>query len=102
MKRPSTGRRWPRRIALIGFAFAALSGFYGFTGLTSSYQPGVAFWVRPVNSVPFFLAMLLVIGLIELLRQRPAGPRLCVLWSYLFVLWSLATMTVNYWHALNL
>ena len=91
--------KWPRAIAWIGFAFAALTALYGFGGLVGPYQQGVAGWVRPMNSTPLVLSIPLIVGLVQLLRHRPAAPRLCTVWSWLFLLWVTSAITVNYWHA---
>ena len=110
---------WPTVVGIIGIIYASLSLFGTFCGLAYPFiLPLYVDWMRSVGvpeqdvqeweiSMPpigwtvlagvvgLALVILLFVGAVRLLRRQASGARLCALWSWIIIPWTIIATVIT-------
>ncbi len=110
---------WPTVVGIIGIIYASLGLFGTFCGLAYPFiLPLYVDWLRsggtpeqrvqemetsmpPVgwtvltSMVGLALVILLFVGAVRLLRRQTSGARLCALWSWIIIPWSIVATVIT-------
>ena len=110
---------WPTVVGIIGIIYASLGLFGTFCGLAflfillsyadwlesfgipeqevqemqASMSP--VSWTVPASVVGLALASLLFVGAVRLLRRQASGARLCALWSWIIIPWTIIATVIT-------
>ena len=110
---------WPTVVGIIGIIYASLGLFGTFCGLAYPFiLPLYVDWLRSVGTpeqrvqemetsmppvgwtvltsmVGLALVILLFVGAVRLLRRQTSGARLCALWSWIIIPWSIVATVIT-------
>ncbi len=116
---------WPTVVGIIGIIYASLGLFGTFCGLAYPLiLPWYVDWMRSVGvpeqdvqewetSMPLVgwtvfasliglaLVILLFVGAVKLLRRQASGARLCALWSWMIIPWTIIATVITLVFQLN-
>ena len=110
---------WPTVVGVIGIIYASLGLFGTFCGLAflfillsyadwlesfgiseqelqemqASMSP--VSWTVPASLAGLALAILLFVGAVRLLRRQASGARLCTLWSWMIIPWTIIATVIT-------
>ncbi len=110
---------WPTVVGIIGIIYASLGLFGTFCGLAflfillsyadwlesfgiseqwmqemqASMSP--VSWTVPASLVGLALVILLFVGAVRLLRRQASGARLCALWSWIIIPWTIIATVIT-------
>ena len=110
---------WPRVVGIIGIIYASLGLFGAFCGLAYPFiLPWYVDWLRsvgvpeqdvqeweismspvswtvPASVVGLALIILLFVGALKLLRRQASGAKLCALWSWTIIPWTIIATVIT-------